>query len=132
MKKITYKRFGDNPDPAQENLERGLAETIYLQQKAERLEKLVKQKKSRKRKNISTSMLRKYKLFIKKTDNQRLNPKAIFMYTNEKRSLLREVMSYTKLKGDKGRVPIDDCSKSQIGKAFRNNYDTAISALDSF
>lgn len=111
-----------------EEKERNLAEDIYLQMKGERLEKLAgipPIKKHRKRKQISKPMLRKYKLFVKKTKEQELNPDAVFMYVPEKRSLLREVMNYSQLKGEGRRIPIDECSDSQVGKAFQNIYNTA-------
>ena len=74
-----------------EEKERNLAEDIYLQMKGERLEKLAgipPIKKHRKRKQISKPMLRKYKLFVKKTKEQELNPDAVFMYVPEKRSFV--------------------------------------------
>ena len=129
------RRFGDNPDPRNEAYERKLSEQIYWERKAEHLEELVKLKipigKSRKRKKIPDSRIRKYKLLIKKTNEQGLNPEAVFMYVSEKRSLLREVMGYTQLKGKEGRISLDECSESQIGKSFRNNYKTAFRAISS-
>jgi hypothetical protein len=134
MEEIIYKRFGENPDPAQEKLERILMENIYWQRKAEHLEELINPKiltpkKPQKRKEISKSKEKRYELFIKEINKQGLSPEAIFNYSNEKRSLLREVFGYTKLKGGKS---LDECSDSQIGKAFKNIYKTAIKSVKNY
>lgn len=117
--------FGHQGSPThnEEDYERFLAENMYW-------DKINNPKRTR---NISESMLRKYKEFVKKTIEQELFPQAVFLHVSEKRSLFREILNYTKLNGERRgtKIPLDDCSDSQIGKAFRNTYNTALRAISS-
>jgi hypothetical protein len=83
---------------------------------------LEREVKKPQKKSISEDMLEKYKLFAEKSDTQGLNPDSIFLNSNEKRSLIREVFNYTKLKTPGGRTPLDECSDSQVGQVFRDMY----------
>jgi len=116
-----------------ERITRENAETMYFTQRAnkmigEGLEKSVL-KKPRRRKKISEPMLKKYRLLVRKTNEQELNPEAIFVHIPEKRSLFREIMGYTKLQSVDGKISLDSCSDSQIGKAFKNTYRSAVQVI---
>lgn len=117
-------------EPELEELyERGKLEYDLEEKRLERLvDGNVKKNKVGRKRKIPRKI---YEEFFKKANKQGLNPDAVFMQTEEKRSLLKEVLGYPSLKGSGEIIPITDCSDSKIGKAFRSSYISAYKLLNN-
>lgn len=73
--------------------------------------------------------LETYRKFIRGAGEYNLDPDAIFVGTDMKRTLLADVMKYEKLVilGNK-RILLRNASEVQIGRVFQNTYKTAINS----
>lgn len=114
-------KYGDNPDPKEENYERFLAEQIYLKQTA---------KRDQQRKIEKDSVRQRYSKLVKAITEGRINVDNVFTQSNEKRSLLTDIMGYKrlKIKGDKG-VFIEEATNERVGHAAKNIYYSALNYL---